>query len=282
MSKLKITLIDVGWGDSVLIESIDSYNNTYYALIDSNDTQYLRPSMIFLKRHFEKAGIDIQNEKPIFDFVLLSHAHADHAQGLKSIMKEFGTRNFYYPKSTNWTSSVSLIRYANRSSNVGWHQAIDTTKAIPDLGDVSIEVLWPEHNNIDHHNENNNSVVLQLTLSDKSFVLTGDAEDDVWANIATKLPSNLSYFKVPHHGSVNGAFEYGDPSRNPCWINNLNISTIIGISSHIKPHKHPHQEVIDLLDTYHNEFYRTDQNYHLIYENEYDGTTSNHSMKYSH
>ena len=36
--------------------------------------------------------------KPIFDFVMLSHAHADHAQGLKSLMRSFGTKNFrvYY------------------------------------------------------------------------------------------------------------------------------------------------------------------------------------------
>lgn len=279
MSKLKITLIDVGWGDSILIESIDSNDETHYALIDSNDSQYLRSSYIFLKRHFEKAGVDIANDKPIFDFVLLSHPHSDHAQGLKTIMREFGTNYFYYPKSTNWTSFISLIRYAGRSSNVNWHQAVDNTNVLPNLGDAELEILWPEYNNIDSNNENNNSVVIQITLSGKSFLLTGDAEDDVWSNIASELPADLYFFKVPHHGSVNGAF-YSGNTANPCWINNLTGTTIIGISSHIKPHKHPHKDVIDLFDANHYEIFRTDISYHLTYE--FDGTTLKHILKYSH
>lgn len=279
MPKLKITLIDVGWGDSILIESIDSNDVTHYALIDSNDSQYFRSSYIFLKRHFEKAGIDIPNKKPIFDFVLLSHAHSDHAQGLKAIMREFGTKNFYYPKSTNWTSFISLIRYAGRSSNVNWYQAIDNTNILPKLGDAELEILWPEHDKIDRSNENNNSVVLQMTLSGKSFILTGDAEDHVWSNIASRLPADPYYFKVPHHGSVNGAFFNGNASQ-PCWINNLSGTTIIGISSHIKPHKHPHKDVIDLLNANHYEIFRTDICYHLTYE--FDGTSLQHNLKYSH
>jgi beta-lactamase superfamily II metal-dependent hydrolase len=83
-------------------------------------------------------------------------------------MREFGTKNFYYPKSTNWTSFISLIRYAGRSSNVNWYQAIDNTNFLPKLGDVELDILWPEHDGIDQNNENNNSVVLQLTLSGKS------------------------------------------------------------------------------------------------------------------
>ena len=280
MSKLKITLIDVGCGDSILIESLDSNDKTHYAFIDSNDSQNFRSSYIFLKRHFEKAGIDIPNEKPIFDFVLLSHAHSDHAQGLKAIMREFGTKNFYYPKSTNWTSFISLIRYARRSSNVKWHQAIDNTRALPDLGDAELEILWPEDNGIDKNNENNNSVVLQITLSGKPHILTGDAEDHVWSNIASKLPSYPSFFKVPHHGSVNGAF-YGGNTSNPCWINNIKTgTTIIGISSHIKPHKHPHKDVIDLLQANYFEIFRTDNYYHLTYE--FDDTTSKRNLKHSH
>lgn len=279
MSKLRITLIDVGWGDSILIESIDSNDEIHYALIDSNDSQYLRSSYIFLKRHFEKAGVDIENEKPIFDFVLLSHAHSDHAQGLKAIMREFGTKYFYYPKSINWTSFISLIRYAGRSNNVGWHQAIDNTKVLPDLGDAILEILWPEHNGIDMNNENNNSVVLQITLSGTSFILTGDAEEHVWSNIAAKLPSNPYFFKVPHHGSVNGAF-FGGNTSNPCWINKLSGTSIIGISSHIKPYKHPHKDVVDLFNAYHYEIFRTDTDYHLIYE--FDSNTSQHFIKYSH
>lgn len=145
MSSLRITLIDVGWGDSILLESTGESESSkpLYALVDSPDTPYLQSSYIFLKRYFEKKGVKIPEDKPLFEFVLLSHPHSDHYQGLKTLMKEFGTKNFWYPKSTQWGSAADLIRFAAVSSNVQHHQSIDNTKIIPKLGDVDISVLWP-------------------------------------------------------------------------------------------------------------------------------------------
>jgi hypothetical protein len=54
MRSLNVTLIDVGWGDSILLESIDSNDNSYYALIDSNDSTNFRSSYIFLKKYLVK------------------------------------------------------------------------------------------------------------------------------------------------------------------------------------------------------------------------------------
>ncbi len=57
------------------------------------------------------------------------------------------------------------------------------------------------------NNENDNSVVLAITLGQVVFVLTGDAEaDGVWTHIASQIPANTRFFKVPHHGSANGIF----------------------------------------------------------------------------
>ncbi len=276
MSKIIITLIDVGWGDSILIESIDSYNNETYALIDSNDTSNYRSSLIFLKRHFEKKGDDISLSKPIFKYIFLSHAHTDHGQGLKSIMREFGTDNFFYPKSFHKTMLAELIRFANRSSNVGWHQGIDADRDVDSLGDVEIEVMWPEYDTISFANENNNSLVLKLELGDHSLLLTGDPEGEVWDEIANSIPSYLAYFKVPHHGSVNGAFF----DCNPCWTDEIDSDVKVAISSHIHPYDHPHERVINLLKDKNHDFYRTDESYHLIFE--FDDQTNIGTMKYSH
>lgn len=53
MASLRVTVIDVGWGDSLLLEA-DNSSGPYYALIDSNDTSTLRSSYIYVKRFFEK------------------------------------------------------------------------------------------------------------------------------------------------------------------------------------------------------------------------------------
>lgn len=275
MSSLKVTLIDVGWGDSILIESEDANGVVHYALIDSNDSENLRSSQIFLKRHFEKAGIVLPDAKPVFDFVLLSHWHADHADGLKALMKAFGTAKLWYPKSEKLPILGALIRYANRSSNVKQHQAIDTDNALPKLGNVEMSVLWPPSDCIDTVNENNNSVVLSLRLDQVSFILTGDAEKEVWANVSSLIPSKTKFFKVPHHGSKNGTL---DSNGSPVWLSNCPPDAYLGISSHISPHGLPDTEVIDLLDNSGRKYYRTDLHYHLIFKT--DG--QNVTVKYSH
>ena len=144
MKELHVTLIDVGWGDSILIESIDNQGTSHYGLIDSNDTSNIKSTYIFLKTVFlKRKQMDLSKNKPVLSGVMLSHAHMDHGQGLKYIMKYFGTKNFYYPKSLKWKGLATLIGYANRSSNVGFHQAIDNTKLLGKLGDVDLDIIWP-------------------------------------------------------------------------------------------------------------------------------------------
>ncbi len=276
MSLLRINLIDVGWGDSILIESYTDSGDSHFALIDSNDTATFRSSYIFLKRFFERRGVRFPVNVNLFDWVLLSHIHADHGQGLKKVLQEFGTDWFCYPKSKNTALFFSdLLRYAKRygpRKNMRY-QHIDRLQTLPLLGDVSVDVLWPEADLLPD-NENNNSVVLALYLGNDAVVLTGDAEAEVWDNIAADIPANTRFFKVPHHGSENGYFSHGQCP----WLGHLDNQTVLGISSHIRPFRHPHESVIEDLDQQPRPYLRTDEHFHIIFET--DGLQ--HSIKYCH
>ena len=274
MGSLSATLIDVGWGDSIFIESQDDSGKTRYGLIDSNDNNSLRPSYIFLKRFFEKKGVKIPQDKPVFDFVLLTHAHTDHGQGLKAIMRNFGARNFWYPKSSTWSSLVDLIRYSNRSNDVEHHQSVDNENLLEDLGDVAMEILWPPDDYINAQNENNNSVVLVLRLDNVSYVLTGDAEEEVWNQIASQIPDDAHFFKVPHHGSINGTFN----GNHTPWLDNCPPDTLLAISSHIRPFSQPHRRVTELFENEKRQCLRTDEHYHITLQT--DGNEV--KVRYSH
>lgn len=278
MAFLAATLIDVGWGDSIFIESEDADGDMHYGLIDSNDFSTLRSSYIFLKRHFEKKNLTYTKGEPVFDFVLLSHPHSDHSRGLKPIMREFSTQNFWYPKSKNWAGLTELLAFANRKSKYKYvrrHQAIDSSYELPDFGDVKMNVLWPVRGEKPSSNQNNNSIVLEMKLDNISFLFTGDAEHNVWKKIATDIPSDTRFFKVPHHGSVNGSL---DDNGNPIWLNDCPKKALLGISSHVFPHTHPDKEVIKLFTKNKREYYRTDKHFHLIFNT--DGTKL--KVKYSH
>ena len=94
-SRLSATLIDVGAGDSILLECHRSADGTTrYALIDCNDTANLRATYTFVWRFFQRKGIDLKTRFPVFDFVLLTHGDSDHSNGLKFIMV-FSKKCFY-------------------------------------------------------------------------------------------------------------------------------------------------------------------------------------------
>jgi beta-lactamase superfamily II metal-dependent hydrolase len=265
MTTLRATLIDVGWGDSLLLESQDNAGVSHYGLIDSNDSSTLRSSHIFLKKFFERRSISVPSPTRIFEWVLVTHAHADHGKGLKRTLRDFGTDRFWYPDPAKKPAFFAdLVRYASRPQNsrVGQCDVIDTSKVLPSFGNASMDVLWPTPS-LRPANENDNSVVLVVTLGAASFVFTGDAEaDGVWSNIPSQIPAHTQFLKVPHHGSDNGTF--GSNGGTP-WLNQIGPNCKLAISSHVKPFNHPGPRVVNQLQK-HGFTYRTDLHYHVTVE----------------
>lgn len=282
MSHLHVTLIDVGWGDSLLLEVSQAGSpRPRFALIDSNDNadRDYWPAYNFLRKHF---GLrDIDTTKPFFDFVMLTHDHSDHGSGLKRIMKEYGTRNFWYPRVKVEDSVVvaNLQAYANHPSVNIHHQAVDSNTELGKFGDANMDILWPFPNQIDN-NPNNNSIVLSLTLNGMSILLTGDAEGKVWQQIGGQIPPNIVAFKVPHHGSKNGTIH----NNTFPWVEPLDAAATrahLGISCHPTfPNRFnfPDRDVIARFEQSHFEYCRTDMHYHITYVVDENGF----KVRYSH
>jgi hypothetical protein len=45
MAELSVTLIDVGWGDSILVDSSDDAGNRAFGLVDCNDYERQRTAL---------------------------------------------------------------------------------------------------------------------------------------------------------------------------------------------------------------------------------------------
>ena len=280
---LTVTLLDVGWGDSIFIHSLDSGGGHHFALVDAHDTKYLQPSTIYLRRYFRRHLHYVGPlDKPYFDFVLLSHDHADHRAGLENIIREFGTVEFWYPHSEKTAGLGALLDLAEREIHkpagaVRYHEALEVGKPLADFGDVHLEVLWPPPDyDFAAAHPNNTSVVLSLRLGKWSVVLTGDAEEQVWNAIAGRIPANTRFFKVPHHGSVNGTFGAGGSTP---WFDGCPRPARLGISADLSGRwVFPHPDVIALFDDNRRKFFRTDQHYHVSFHT--DGVT--YRVTYSH
>ncbi len=266
---MRVIVLDVGWGDSIIVESRDSVGNWHFGLVDCNDTSSNLATLNFFKRRLKTEKYPNANDPHLFKFVLLTHDHADHGQGLKGMMRQFGTEWFWYPKENRRAVQTNLMSYAKRSKKVLKQQALDNTRLLPKLGDVTMEVLWPAPGYNDPA-QNNNSVVLLLTLGSCTFLLSGDAEEVAWQNIANKIPSDVEFFKVPHHGSRNGSL---DGHGQPTWLPHCPTTATLGISCWAR-FGHPHDEVLDAFEDENRTYLRTDKHYHLIAETDGIGPTT--------
>jgi competence protein ComEC len=225
---------------------------------------------------------DYKKKIPNFEFIMLSHWHDDHFVGLENLIYKYGTNNVYYPKTSKkhivkFSLFTNFLNHYKKKNAKLIHQSIDKSKIFNNFGDVNIEVLWPPSNRQYSH-ENNNSIVMKLTLNKVDFILTGDAENP-WRRIAGQIPNNTKFFKVPHHGSVNGTFQ--GKKDNTYWLDQLNGLVSLGISCHpYRNYNHPHTQVLDEFKKKNMDYYRTDINYHLSFST--DGNTINKiDVKYS-
>lgn len=208
---LKVTFIDVGQGDSILVE----FPGQKKMLIDgggffSGDFDI---GERVLSPFLWKKGIKT------IDYLVLTHPHPDHLNGLISVARNFKVRqfweslspvenHFYEELQRNLAPSILKKRMFRTSSHL--------------INGTTIDILHPKDSRLRlpfSSNENELSMVLRLSYGRTSFLLTGDigleAEQDILENMKL-IKSNI--LKSPHHGSLSSSSEEFLSAVNPSII----------------------------------------------------------------
>ncbi|ENK0839544.1 MBL fold metallo-hydrolase [Clostridium botulinum] len=232
-NELKVHYIDVGQGDSILVQTKDKN-----ILIDSGTRKSSDNLINYLKKqHIKK-----------LDYVIATHPHEDHIGGMPKVIDEFEIGNFYAPKKTANTKIFKDMILQLKKKNLKINVA---KKGISlDLSnDSSLDFLAPVKDN--YENTNDYSAVIKLTHGNAKFLFTGDAEKASEKDILNSnvdLSSNV--LKVGHHGSHS--------SSSKEFLDKVNPKMAIISCGKNNDYGHPHKETMKELNKRNIEVYRTD------------------------
>ncbi|HLB05332.1 MAG TPA: DNA internalization-related competence protein ComEC/Rec2, partial [Thermodesulfobacteriota bacterium] len=192
---LKVTFLDVGQGESTLIE----FPGGKRMLIDGGgfpDSDIDVGEMIIAPFLWHERIREI-------DYLVLSHPNSDHYGGLPFILRNFNVGEVWESGVEEGSDGYAEFKRAVREGALRY-------KAVGDGEDISvngviINVLNPPRGYMPKGDRaaNNGSLVLKVSYGDTSFLFTGDIEKEAEYALLSKgdeLKSTI--LKVPHHGSL--------------------------------------------------------------------------------
>ncbi|MFG3434185.1 MBL fold metallo-hydrolase [Lysinibacillus fusiformis] len=228
--EMRVHFIDVGQGDSILIES----PNGKTMLIDGGVKGAGQQVVSYLK----ELGVNK------LDQVVATHPDADHIGGLIPVLQTIPIEQFYDSGKVHTSQTFEEMLMAIDQKNIPYYVP-KTGDFIEFDKDVTVKVL----NANEHATDNNDaSIVLKVVYGNVSFLLTGDAgialEKEMMQNDVT-----ATILKAGHHGSNTSSSEEFIRAVKP-------EVTILSYGEDNK-YGHPHAEVVDRLQAMGSNIYAT-------------------------
>jgi competence protein ComEC len=252
-SELIVRILDVGQGDAILIQ-----NGGSTVLVDGG------PAPVALGQHLDRLNLN----GTTIDAVVLTHAHADHYQGLREL---FATnRNItvrYFWENQDPSSNVTLAKLRDSIAarvplGLVYRDTDDPCANRTPLctitlrGGAKLHIMRPNPVGV---GPNNRSPALKLVGPDSaSFTmwLAGDAEmDDIQWFMRTYRRSpgmRVNVLKADHHGSCNGVTDL--------YLDQLKPSLLVTSLAAVNDYGHMHAQAKAMYARHGVPWYRTDQN----------------------
>jgi len=180
--------------------------------------------------------------------VALTHAHADHIGGMRAVLANFHPRELWIGPVPDTAPVRELVRAASeegiaiiRRHN---HERFD-------FGGLHMEILGPPEDwqVAAQKAQNNDSLVMRVSLGDTSALLEGDAEKKIERELVSENPA-AQLLKVAHHGSASSTIPELLAATHPQFA-------VISVGYHNSFH-HPRLEILDRLQQAGARTFRTD------------------------
>ncbi len=236
----QVSFINVGNGDCALIKSPGDCD----ILIDAGASSKSETSGRYIIYPYL-----IKNGVNDIEYVVLSHTHSDHVNGLLGLFDIMEIGNIIMPYNAEDTDEAKKILEKAHEYNipVTYFASGDILK-ISD--DIKITAITPDIKQLlISKNKNDSCLTVRLDYGKTSFLFTGDITSDIENYILDNYPDMLEadVLKVAHHGSQTSTCQRFVDAVKPKY------SYIpVGKNSY----GHPSEEVIDRLEKNGSEVYR--------------------------
>ncbi len=242
--RLRIDFLDVGQGDAALVTMPDGST----LLVDGGG----RPNFLRQRGAEDEAeafepdvrgvGDRVVSEHLWWrglsrvDYVLATHADADHIDGLNDVMKNFRVAAALVGRVPG--GDEEFARFARTARDAGVPLQLVARGDRLRFGAVTVEVLWPPRAAVPRAtSDNDDSVVLRISHGRRAFLLTGDAEARTErALVLAGDPLVCDALKVAHHGSRTSSTAGFVSAARPALA-------VISVGRD-SPYGHPHTEVL--------------------------------------
>ncbi|MBC1570198.1 DNA internalization-related competence protein ComEC/Rec2 [Listeria sp. FSL L7-1426] len=248
----KVSFVDVGQGDSILIQL--PYNKGNYLIDTGGQLPFEKEDWAKKRKPFTIGGstlTPVLKSKGIssLDKVIITHSDADHMEGLDDLAKNISIRELIFAQGAE--NKAIMKEALDAMPKV--KQTIILAGANWQVGESRFECLYPTQAGV---GGNDDSIVLKAILDNKVWLFTGDLE----ANGEQKLldqPMKADILKVGHHGSKTSTSKEFIQQVQPTFaIISCGVENRFG---------HPHAETLNTLEEAKTTILRTELQGEIIY-----------------
>lgn len=186
LGDMTATFIDVGQGDSTLVELPDGK----VMLIDAGEASASQSVLNAL----DEADVDD------IDYLVATHPHADHIGGMEAVLDAYEVGEVWMPDAPDTTETYEGFLDAVDAEGCPVEQAVAGESIVDDEAGYTVDVLAPA-DDVDSEDMNDYSAIVKVTYGDTALLFTGDASAQ---EIVDANPGHVDVLKAAHHGSETG------------------------------------------------------------------------------
>ncbi len=225
-NEYQIYFLDVGQGDATLL--ISPYKEEVILIDTGGNSNYnVSKNYIILLKSLGISKIDL---------LIVTHGDFDHIGDFKYLYGNFNVENVII-----------------NNNEINEHEKIVIDSGVSVLNNYNFKYFnCLNINSYTSSDENNSSLVYYCAIYNYNFLFAGDVGKDVMHEILNVYSVNVDFLKVSHHGSKNDTDDLIVESTSP------DVAFISAGRNNL--YNHPNVEVMEILDRFNVEYYRTDEN----------------------